>query len=253
MNLQDAADALGVHYQTVYRWVRSGEITAFKQGASYVISDDEVERFLSKRTIGDPPPERIQVRDWAHHIDRLEELLLAGDELEARSALDRLSDGGVPLVELCEELIAPTLARVGDGWHRGKVSIAEEHRATAICERLLARLSSHPRGRPRGTAVVIAAPEDEHGFPSAMAAMALREDRWRVHHLGTQVPQDDLLNLAKDVDADVIVISATTAGPTTSARSNELIERLESAGHQVLMGGPGRRLSDLVAEARRLN
>jgi MerR family transcriptional regulator, light-induced transcriptional regulator len=253
MNLQDAADALGVHYQTVYRWVRSGEITAVKKGASYVISDEEVERFLSKRTIGEPPPERIQVREWPHHIDRLEALLLAGDELEARASVDRLSDGGVPLVELCEELIAPTLARVGDGWHRGRVSIAEEHRATAICERLLARLSTHPRGRPRGVAVVVAAPSDEHGFPSAMAAMALREDRWRVHHLGTQVPQEDLLALAKDVDADIIVISASTSSSTSSAAMADLIERLESAGHQVLTGGPGKRLSDLISAARRLN
>lgn len=245
MNLQEAADALGVHYQTVYRWVRSGALTATKQGASYDVGHGEVDRFLARRSIGNPPPQRIHVRDWCHHIDRLEALLLDGDELEARSSIDRLHDGGVPLVELCDELIAPVLVRIGDGWHQGRVSVAQEHRATAICERLLARISSHPRGRPRGTAIVTAAPGDEHGFPSAMAAMALRDDRWRVHHLGTRMPVDDLVAFAAEVDADLVVVSSTSVPVPTG-----LEERLVANGCRVLVGSPGKRLADLVSAAR---
>jgi excisionase family DNA binding protein len=245
MNLQDAADALGVHYQTVYRWVRSGALAATKKGASYDVARAEVDRFMARRSIGEPPPPRIHVRDWHHHVDRLEALLVEGDELEARAAIDRLSEGGVPLIELCDELIAPALARVGDAWHRGRVSVAQEHRATAICERLLARVSTHPRGRPRGVAVVATVPGDEHSFPSAMAALALRDDRWRVHHLGANVPADDLVGLARDVAADIVVLSSTMPGA-----ADGLLERLAELGCRVMVGEPGKRLSDLIDAAR---
>ena len=39
MNLKTAARRLGVHYQTAYRWVRSGQLVAVKVGAGYEISD----------------------------------------------------------------------------------------------------------------------------------------------------------------------------------------------------------------------
>jgi hypothetical protein len=42
----------------------------------------------------------------------------------------------VPLTELCERIIAPALRRVGEDWAAGTVTVAAEHRASAICERL---------------------------------------------------------------------------------------------------------------------
>ena len=247
MNLQEAADYLGVHYQTTYRWVREGQLTARKRGNAYEVDRDEVERFLAVRLVPVAPPPRLQVRDWTSHKTRLLDALLAGEELDARAVIDRLTDGHVGGLDLCENLVSPCLAAIGDGWHRGEVSIAEEHRATAICERLLARIASHPRGRPRGTAVVLSAPGDDHSIPAMMAAMALRDDRWRVHHLGSNVPQHDLLRLAETANASVIVLSVTLA---VAAETQAMAGALRERGFGVLLGGRGRTLSDLVVEAR---
>ncbi|HEX5614964.1 MAG TPA: PAS domain S-box protein [Acidimicrobiia bacterium] len=49
MNLKTAARQLGVHYQTAYKWVRSGELIAVKVGLSYEISEAALERFLLDR------------------------------------------------------------------------------------------------------------------------------------------------------------------------------------------------------------
>jgi MerR family transcriptional regulator, light-induced transcriptional regulator len=38
MSLREAADALGVHYQTAYGWIRSGELSARKVGRGYAVS-----------------------------------------------------------------------------------------------------------------------------------------------------------------------------------------------------------------------
>jgi excisionase family DNA binding protein len=49
VNLKTAARRLGVHYQTAYRWVRTGQLVAVKVGAGYEISDAALERFQAQR------------------------------------------------------------------------------------------------------------------------------------------------------------------------------------------------------------
>src|SRR4029078_7034605 len=49
VNLKTAARRLGVHYQTAYRWVRSGQLVAGKVGAGYEISAAALERFEAQR------------------------------------------------------------------------------------------------------------------------------------------------------------------------------------------------------------
>ena len=165
MNLQQAADQLGVHYQTVYRWVREGRLAASKVGATYEVHDADVERFLQGRFTPAPPPERIHVRRWDQLLERFLRLLREGQELEARLLVERLVNGQVATIDICENLIAPSLRSLGEQWHDGVLSIAWEHRGTAIVERTLSRMTAHPRGRPRGTVrtvrIVIVATNDE--------------------------------------------------------------------------------------------
>ena len=249
MNLHEAAAYLDVHYQTVYGWVRGGSLRATKSAANvYEITSDEIERFAAERSRPTPPTSRIRVRSWEHHVDRLLRASLSGDEQGARATIERLVDGSVSALELCEYVIAPCLAEVGRRWHDGTVSIAVEHRATAICERILARLSSNPRGRPRGTAVVTTAVGELHTVPSTMAALALREDRWKIHHLGGNVPIADVVRFADEVDADLVVISSTN---TEVEGAVELLgDALRRSGHRTLIGHPGMSLGLLVEQAR---
>jgi excisionase family DNA binding protein len=251
VDLQTAADRLGVHYQTAYRWVRDGSLRAVKHGSVYDIDDTELDRFQQARSSPTPPPRQATVRSWSHQVDRLYALLLEGDELSARQLVDRLNDGGIEPLVLCESLFGPTLGRIGAAWARAEISVAHEHRAAQICERLVARLAVHPRGRPRGVAVVGTHVGEEHSLPAAMAALVLRADRWQVHHLGTQVPTPDLIDLVGAVSANLVVLSPTNPPSVTEARRVAEEVRGATTAH-VLVGAPGATLGDLVAQARRL-
>jgi methanogenic corrinoid protein MtbC1 len=171
---------------------------------------------------------------------------MAGDETLARHVFDRLA-GGVPLSELCERVIAPALRRVGDGWAAGQVSIAAEHRASAICERLIAARTHQPQGRPRGVAVVTTLPGERHGLPALMATACLREDRWLVHHLAADLPVAEVSGLAREAGAGLVVLSSTTADAVKVA-DEAAAEITRSAGLPVLAGRPG----DTLGELRRL-
>jgi excisionase family DNA binding protein len=249
VDLQTAAGRLGVHYQTAYRWVRDGSLKAVKHGSVYEIGEQELDEFQQQRSAPTPPPRQATVRSWEHQVDRLYALVTAGDELGARQLVDRLREGAIEPIALCEELFRPTLRRIGEEWEGGHVSVAEEHRASAICERLLARLAVHPRGRPRGVCVVGTPPGEEHSIPAAMAAVVLRADRWQVHHLGTQVPIADLIDLTRALRADVVVLSLTNPGLLEPTRAIADGIRADTSA-EVLLGAPGMSLGDLVSVAR---
>ena len=209
MQLREAADTLGVHYQTAYAWVRQGVLPARKLGRGYEVSDGDVRALATRRQLGTEPPRHIQVHDWGAPADRLYSAIVAGDETEARQRIERLASG-VAVIDLCQRVIAPAMRHIGDDWAAGRVSIAQEHRASAICERLVALYSRQPGGRPRGTVIVTTPPGERHGLPALMAAAVLREDHWLVHHLSADLPFAEVTRLAREVRADLIVLSSAT-------------------------------------------
>ena len=141
--------------------------------------------------------------------------LLDGDESEVRKIARRLVDEGTTIVDLVEQVISPPLRSIGQAWHDGNLTIWVEHRASAIVERALGDLLPNPRGRRRGTVMVAAVSGDLHSLPTTMATAALREANWHVHHLGADMPGDELVGFcAAHDEIDVVVISLTNPDVT---------------------------------------
>jgi MerR family transcriptional regulator, light-induced transcriptional regulator len=248
VDLREAADALGVHYQTAYAWVREGTLPARKVGRGYEVSDAGVQALAAQRRHGHEPPQPIRVRDWAAQAQSLYAAITGGEETRARHQVERLASG-VRIVDLCQQVIAPALRRVGDEWAAGRVSIAQEHRASAICERLLASQARQSAGRPRGTAVVATPPGERHGLPALMAAACLREDRWLVHHLASDLPVGEVIRLAGQVGAGLVVLSAARSETARQARQAAQAITATRPRLNVLAGRPGDSLHDLLARA----
>ena len=246
MSLQEAADRVGVHYQTAYRWVREGTLPAVKVGGAYVVEPADIEALATARDSPRPAPAVIRIRDWNRQTERFYDALLTGDERTASGLVARLQAGGVGIVDVLERVMVPALRRLGEGWTGGAVSIAEEHRGTAICERLLGS-TSRVAGRPRGVVVVTTPAGDRHGLPALMAAAALRERHWRVHHLGADMPVEDLADFAHNLGADLCVVSLTH--PPAAAAAAEAAKVLTRRGLRVLLGRPGATLNELLTAA----
>jgi MerR family transcriptional regulator, light-induced transcriptional regulator len=244
MQLRDAAATLGVHYQTAYGWVRQGTLPARKTAGGYEVSESDVRDLLARRAAGTAPPREVRVRDWAAQAGRMHAALVAGEESRALHDFARLA-AGTPLAVLCDQVIAPALRRIGAEWAAGDLSIAAEHRATAICERLVAAQARQPQGRPRGVAVTAAPPGERHALPALMAAACLREDRWQVHHLAADLPVAEVAGFAAGVGATLVVLSsAAGAAARLAAREAEDL-RASLPRARVLAGRPGDTLSRL--------
>ncbi len=247
IELRDAATELGVHYQTAYRWVRNGRLPAQLVAGRYLVDRRDLAELVRARDTPEPPraPSRRRLETQATHMHTA---LVAGDDAAARQIARRLVDEGTPAVELIEQVLAPPLRRIGQAWHEGTASIWVEHRASAIVERILGEMTPNPRGRRRGTVVVAAVSGDLHALPTAMAAAALREDHWRVEHLGADMPAEELVGFCAQHEVSVVVLSVTTGAAATAAAA--AADALRAAGQPVVVGGAGRSLTDLVEAVR---
>ncbi len=238
LTLQEAADAVGCHYQTLYKRVRSGELPALVAGGSYRISRDDLDAWLHERDAAKGAvPDRAE-RDWPRQIETLLASLITGDARSARNQLDRLGAGGVTVAELCDRLLAPTLARIGELWHENELSIADEHRASRIVETLLDRATAaRPKSGPRiGSAVIATAVGDRHSIAAQMVAAGLQAEGFAVHYLGAELPVEEIVNMAKREQADLVALSCCVAerGGLTAT-----ITAVRAAGFPIMVGGSG--------------
>ena len=247
LDLQAAADELGVHYQTAYRWVRSGKLPAHVVGGRYVVERAAVEAVGSARVQPQAPPPPSS-RRMAAAAQRAHTALVVGDEAAARQLIVGLVDEGATVIDVIQSVIVPPLVRIGADWHAGRLTIWVEHRASAIVERILGGLATNPRGRRRGTVMVAAVSGDFHSLPTSMAAVALRDDNWAVEHLGANMPPDELVRFCAEHGVDVAVLSSTN--PDTAALAEETADRLREAGTPVVLGRPGSTLDDLISLTR---
>lgn len=246
-DLQRAADELGVHYQTAYRWVRTGKLPAELVDGRYRVSSADISDMAVRRSTPQAPPPP-SVNRLSRASERMHGALVSGDEATVRNIASGLVDEGASVVDVIQQVLVPPLVRIGSDWHDGKLTIWVEHRASAIIERLLGGIVPNPRGRRRGTVMVAAVTGDLHSLPSSMAAVALRDDNWWVEHLGANMPPDELVHFCDEHPIDVAVISSTN--PDTVGLASETADRLRAAGVGVVLGGPGRTLDELIEQTR---
>ncbi len=246
LTLQEAADRLGVHYMTVYRWVRTGRLPATKQGASWIVTDADLASVAHPAANGGQPVATPATRRRrVDHVERLHRRLIAGDEAGAVAVAESALAGGMEPEALYLDVLTGAMARIGDRWSMGEVSVAEEHQATAIMHRLLGRLGRNftRRGRRRGTIVLGAVAGDAHGLPSALLADPLRGRGFLVLDLGPDAPDEAFVHAATSAD-DLIAVGITATSAATEGVA-ATIAALRAAGVTVPVLAGGSAIPDL--------
>ncbi|MFG2307252.1 B12-binding domain-containing protein [Streptomyces sp. NPDC048566] len=172
--------------------------------------------------------------------ERLWQAVHTGDEpLATTVVLDTMTASGDPESVLLD-LIAPVQARVGLEWAANRLTVAQEHTATAIHERAIAVLAHHTRPGPdtvpRGSRVTVACVDGEwHALPARLLAETLRLRGWQVDFLGAHVPTPHLIGHLHRTGPDAVALSSSI--PTHLPAAHTAITACQAAGVPVIAGG----------------
>jgi MerR family transcriptional regulator, light-induced transcriptional regulator len=237
LSLQEAADRLGVHYMTAYRYVRLGLLPASKEGSSWRVAAADLDRLAGPDGLASKGRGRQDPAPWAA---RLEHRLVAGDEVGAWGVVEAALAAGAGAQAIYLSVLAPAMTAIGEAWAAGEVDVSIEHRASAIALRLIGRLGPRfaRRGVSRGS-VLLAAPQgDLHGLPVALAADLVRGAGFDAEDLGADLPAEHLVAAAcRSQRLVAVAVAATT--PHNGRAVQQAVRSLQAALHgvPVLVGG----------------
>ncbi|NJQ01702.1 cobalamin B12-binding domain-containing protein [Streptomyces zingiberis] len=161
-----------------------------------------------------------------------------GDEYTAVDAVTRALSAGTDPESVLLDAVAPVQARVGQEWAANRMTVAQEHAATAVNDRVVAAVALHPasRRRPVRGGITVACVDGEwHALPARLLAEVLRLRGWKVDFLGAQVPAPHLIAHLHLTGPDAVALSGSI--PTRLPTAHATITACQATGVPVLAGG----------------
>lgn len=229
-SIKAVSQATGLSVETLRAWERRYAIVAPKRDASgrRVYGPDDVGRLRRLR----------EATERGHPISRLaglaeDELLALLHEPPARetgspapSFVARILDAALryradeceqlltlaaatlPQQQLIGEMLEPLLREVGDRWHRGELSIAQERLVSGCVRKHVALLLDIFDRCARRQVIVFATLSDErHELGLLMSAMVCASRGFKCRYLGPDLPPGEIARAANGLGAAVVALS----------------------------------------------
>lgn len=170
--------------------------------------------------------------------DRFLAAILKGDLAEGMSVAREARSRGLPF--FYEELVAWALVEVGRLWQAGRISVADEHVATAVAQSVIASFYPTFPWAAAGPKGIVACVEGEHHELGArMAADLLVHDGWDVMYVGAGVPLASLVELVVRTRPVFVGLSFALVERLPHVRDATALLRREAPDTRLLLGGRG--------------
>ncbi|MCF8094091.1 MAG: cobalamin-dependent protein [Desulfobacteraceae bacterium] len=167
--------------------------------------------------------------DWRETCETFVQGLLAADRTTCMEIAAKSAASANRLADFYLNVIQPAMYAVGSKWEAGEISVAKEHLASAIVNRIMSMQYLEVMKQPaqsKGKAVVTASANEFHEIGTTMVANLLEADGWDVAYLGANTPVKDFLEFVSSHDFYIVAISASMVFNLESIRN--AIEHIRS-------------------------
>jgi methanogenic corrinoid protein MtbC1 len=121
---------------------------------------------------------------------------------------------------VCFEILQKGVSEIGQLWYEDKVSVQQEHFATALAMRRIETLITNMPNATREKTILTGCPPGEwHSFPVLMMTLLLRRKGFNVIYLGTNIPMEQLEQTIWSIRPDLGVLAAQQLSTAASLQS----------------------------------
>ncbi|MCA0984558.1 cobalamin-dependent protein [Halobacillus yeomjeoni] len=147
-----------------------------------------------------------------NHHETLAHLFLDGEEEKALEYVETLLIDH-PQLYLFEDILTPAMYYIGELWEKNKITVADEHLATGICDFIISKLETNlsegvNSSNKQPKVMLFGVEEEQHYIGLKMAANTFRAEGWKVRYLGPNLRLEHSLSQLHKFKPDVIGISA---------------------------------------------
>jgi methanogenic corrinoid protein MtbC1 len=137
--------------------------------------------------------------------------ILAGQRHAAVQIAREALRSGRTLRELYVDVFQPALYEVGARWESNRLTVAQEHIATAITQYVMAQIYEAPdtQAGDKGLLVLTGVEGELHNIGAVMVGDLLELSGWRVRFLGSNLPSSSILPTIRETSPSHVGISAT--------------------------------------------
>ena len=176
-------------------------------------------------------------------VETLFAALTRGDAEETSAILVKSYLDGKPLVFIFDQLLATAMRRIGDLWHEGTLTVAQEHLATRAAINALQTLDkvvAEPEANNL-LAVCCSAENDFHELPVQCTELVLKHEGWEVLSLGPNTPFYALTEMVARLHPQLVCVASTILGDLDRAvrEFQELRATAARVGAAIVLGGAG--------------
>ena len=156
------------------------------------------------------------------------------------------------LTSFIEDVATPLLRRIGELWHAGRATIAQEHLVSSIIHDILSEaMRSMARTSGTGTMLVATPAGERHAIGAVLIGATAALNGWHVVYLGADLPAKEIAAAAVATEASVVAMSIVYV-PDRERTLDELraLRARLPASVPVVAGGAGAaQLSTELAQA----
>jgi methanogenic corrinoid protein MtbC1 len=147
--------------------------------------------------------------------------LLRGERHAASRLVLEAADAGLPLKEIYLGVFQRSQHEIGRLWQLNRISVAQEHYATAATQLVMSQL--YPRifttARCNRTLVAACVAGDLHEIGVRMVSDLFEIEGWDTFYLGANVPHASVVSTLVERRADVLALSATLTPHVAEVRT----------------------------------
>jgi DNA-binding transcriptional MerR regulator/methylmalonyl-CoA mutase cobalamin-binding subunit len=157
---------------------------------------------------------------------------------EAEKELALLAAGLTPR-ELVYRVALPLMQEVGEAWHEGKLSVAQEHMTSALLRNLLGSLIPLYRRTSPASKLLFATPSGEqHEFGILLSAMLAVGGGIGIIYLGANLPAEEIVAAAQKAAPEAVILGFIGAnGAKAGLRDVQEVARKLPAKIELWIGG----------------
>ncbi len=222
-NSYEVAKIIGVNVSTIKRWADSGKIKCLKTRGGhrkfhlkhlreFVRSDKKGHTSINLSSLVGKSSKLLKAIDSAESEllrPYIFDSLIKGDKNKFLSITNSLIIKGFPYYFIFDEIIIPTLIKIGEEWSADKLSITEEHMASEVIKKFLSSVDNKVvNSKISKNVFCFTLTNDKHDIPLLMAEVIFNQiENIFTFNLGADLPVSDFISESSKIVPHIIFIS----------------------------------------------